>query len=217
MYCTESQATRVTRHSCPRIGFYPNKTERFQFIHVDLIGPMNITYENNKSILTIKDRWTKFLVTVSIIDIKRKLSEMIELGCVVHLILIIINNLFCRTLSIYTILVCIGNVYKCKWSSDIKSNKWKKTKKTFEATFFLHTMSNISRKHNCYLGNAVYYETKLFKCGKVWLERNNRSKMSALYQGLYPVHSYKDQTMVIERNYRLFKVSISNVKCYLLH
>ena len=46
--------------------FFYQRTERFQFVHIDTVGPMDVTSENNKYVLTIKDWGTCFLVTVPI-------------------------------------------------------------------------------------------------------------------------------------------------------
>ena len=68
--CVVCQATKVTRHNRPKIGFFPDNTERFQFVHIDLVGPLNEASCNNKFILTAKDRATGFLVTMPIPDKK---------------------------------------------------------------------------------------------------------------------------------------------------
>ena len=68
--CIECQAVKVTRYNRPKLGFYPNQTERFQFIHVDLIGPMEVSSNDNKYVLTLKDRGTGYLVTAPIPDKK---------------------------------------------------------------------------------------------------------------------------------------------------
>ena len=64
--CIECQAIKVTRYNRPKFGFYPNQTERFQFIHIDLIGPMDMSSNDNKYVLTLKYRGTGFLVTAPI-------------------------------------------------------------------------------------------------------------------------------------------------------
>ena len=68
--CVVCQATKVTRYNRPKIGFFPDNTERFQFVHIDLVGPLNEVSWNNKFILTAKDRATGFLVTMPITDKK---------------------------------------------------------------------------------------------------------------------------------------------------
>ena len=68
--CVVCQATKVTRYNRQKIGFFLDNTERFQFDHIDLVGPLNESSCNNKYILTIKDRATGFLVTMPITDKK---------------------------------------------------------------------------------------------------------------------------------------------------
>ena len=68
--CVVCQATKVTRYNRPKIGFFPGNTERFQFVHIDLVGPLNEVSWNTKFILTAKDRATGFLVTMPITDKK---------------------------------------------------------------------------------------------------------------------------------------------------
>ena len=73
--CVECQATKVTRYNRPRIGFYPGKSDRFQYVHMDLVGPLKTTSEDNRYILTAKDRGTGFLVTA---PIKNKKAETVR-------------------------------------------------------------------------------------------------------------------------------------------
>ena len=54
--CVECQTSKVTRYNRPRIGLYPEKSDRFQYIHMDLVGPLRTTSKENKYILTAKDR-----------------------------------------------------------------------------------------------------------------------------------------------------------------
>ena len=68
--CPECQANKVFRHNKPTIGFYPSNIDRFQYLHMDLMGPFSIISNNNKYILTIKDRGTGFLITTPIKDKK---------------------------------------------------------------------------------------------------------------------------------------------------
>ena len=68
--CVDCQATKVTRYNRPRLGFFPEKNERFQYVHMDLVGPLRTTSEENRYILTAKDRGTGFLVTAPIKDKK---------------------------------------------------------------------------------------------------------------------------------------------------
>ena len=64
--CMDCQAIKIVRHNRPNIGFYPEKTKRLNFIHIDLVGPMSEVSNNCRYILTMKDRGTGFLVTAPI-------------------------------------------------------------------------------------------------------------------------------------------------------
>ena len=66
-HCTTCQQTKVARHNRPNIGFFPNTTQRFQFLHLDLLGPLESSIEY-KYVLLIKDRATGLLVTAPIPD-----------------------------------------------------------------------------------------------------------------------------------------------------
>ena len=79
--CIECQAIKVTRHNKPKFGFFPVKTERFQFVHMDTVGPMDVASEDNKFILTMKDRGTSFLVTA---PIPNKRAETIRNAFIQH-------------------------------------------------------------------------------------------------------------------------------------
>ena len=79
--CVECQAVKVIRHNRPKIVFFPQQTERFQFVHIDTVGPMDVTSENNKYVLTIKDRGTCFLVTV---PIPNKRAETVRNAFIQH-------------------------------------------------------------------------------------------------------------------------------------
>jgi len=66
-YCITCQQTKVARHNRPNIGFFPNNIERFQFVHMDLIGPLDESI-GFKYVMVIKDRATAFLVTAPLPD-----------------------------------------------------------------------------------------------------------------------------------------------------
>ena len=65
--CATCQQTKVSRHNRPNIGFFPNNTQRFQFLHLDLIGPLDKSVDY-QYVLMIKDRATGLLVTAPIPD-----------------------------------------------------------------------------------------------------------------------------------------------------
>ena len=66
-YCAVCQQTKVPRHNRPNIGFFPHNTQRYQFLHMDLLGPLDesMTF---KYVLLVKDRATGFLVTAPLPD-----------------------------------------------------------------------------------------------------------------------------------------------------
>ena len=66
-HCPTCQQTKVPRHNRPSIGFFPNDTQRFQFLHLDLLGPLESSV-HYKYVLLIKDRATGFLVTAPLPD-----------------------------------------------------------------------------------------------------------------------------------------------------
>ena len=66
-HCPTCQQTKVPRHNRPNIGFFPNNTQRFQFLHLDLLGPLESSV-HYKYVLLIKDRATGFLVTAPLPD-----------------------------------------------------------------------------------------------------------------------------------------------------
>ena len=45
-----------------------DQTKKLQFVNIDLIGPVDVASNNNKYILTIKDKETSYLVTAPIPD-----------------------------------------------------------------------------------------------------------------------------------------------------
>ena len=69
--CVECQAVKIIRHNWP--NFFSNQTRRFQFVHIDLVGLMDLASNNNRYILTMKDRRRSYLVTAQIPD-KRALT-----------------------------------------------------------------------------------------------------------------------------------------------
>ena len=283
----------VKRQKSPDIigrksGFFPDNTERFQFVHIDLVGPLNEVLWNNKFILTAKDRATGFLVTMPITDkkavtvrnaffqcwvspfgvpqvvvsdngrefVNTALTEAFEqlgidhrLVCpyspqtngfierqhktinvalraltdktnwALHLPLITaaLNNTFVEG-SLYTpsqyalgaSLNLSGRLmfHQIKRGTDVIT-----TPNPLDTKVFLNMMAKTGRqfkRHN----NKSYYEPGIFDCEWVWLRRQNKRKLSSLYHGPYKVHSCSEQSMVIQKNSGLVKVSIRNVKAY---
>ena len=285
--CVVCQATKVARYNRPKIGFFPDNTERFQFVHIDLVGPLNEVSCNNKFILTAKDRATGFLVTMPIPDKKavtvrnaffqcwvgpfgvpqvvvsdngrefvntvlteafeqlgidhrlispyspqtngfierqhktinvalRALSDKTNWALHLPLITAAINNTFVEG-SLYTpsqyALGASLNLSGSVMFNEIKENSLITTPNLLDTEIFLNTMAKTGRQFKRYK-NKPYYEPGIFECEWVWLRRQNKRKLSSLYHGPYRVHSCSEQSMVIQKNSGLVKVSIRNVKAY---
>ena len=284
--CSTCQATRTTRHNRPKLGFYPENIERFQFVHVDLVGPIEKDSGTFNYILTMRDRSTGFLATAPIVDKKaetvrdafiqnwcghygipqvvmtdngREFSNLIltrtfeELGIDhrftppyspqtngfverIHnhinvalralsdkanwplhlpLITININNSFMEgspfTPSQYAFGTCV-NISGRVMLNEVNDNEPETS--VFDTKIFLHTMSKVSKVHRKHEEKKAYYEPGLFECEQVWLKRKSRKKLSSLYRGPYPVHSFSEHSAIIDKNSKLIKVSIRNIKAY---
>ena len=87
------------------------------------------------------------------------------------------------------------------------------TPNTVETKVFLNIMAKIGRqfKHH---NNKSYYEPGIFECEWVWLRIQKKGKLSTLYHGPYKVLSCSEQSMIIQKNSGLIKISIRNVKVY---
>ena len=286
--CVVCQATKVTRHNRPKIGFFPDNTERFQFVHIDLVGPLNEASCNNKFILTAKDRATGFLVTMPIPDkkaitvrnaffqcwvgpfgvpqvvvsdngrefVNTVLTEAFEQLGVEHrfvnpyspqtngfierqhktlnvalraltdkttwalhlpLITAAINNTFVEgspyTPSQYA-LGASSNLSGSVMFDEVKKSSVVSTPNCLNTKMFLNTMAKTGREFKRY-NNNPYYEPNIFECKWVWLRRQNKRKLSSLYHGPYKVHSRSENSMIIQKNSGLVKVSMQNVKAYI--
>ena len=58
-YCTGCQAAKVSRHNKPVFGKFEKPTERFDHVHVDLVGPLPYS-DSFKYLLTCVDRFTRW-------------------------------------------------------------------------------------------------------------------------------------------------------------
>ena len=58
-YCTGRQAAKVSRHNKPVFGKFEEPTERFDHVHVDLVGPLPYS-DGFKYLLTCVDRFTRW-------------------------------------------------------------------------------------------------------------------------------------------------------------
>ena len=146
----------------------------------------------------------------------RALSDKTNWALHLPLITAAINNTFVEG-SLYTpsqyALGASLNLSGSVMFNEIKENSLITTPNLLDTKIFLNTMAKTGRQFKRYK-NKPYYEPGIFECEWVWLRRQNKRKLSSLYHGPYRVHSCSEQSMVIQKNSGLVKVSIRNVKAY---
>ena len=66
--CPECQKCKISRHTRQRLQSYPMNPRRLSTIHIDLMGPLPMSTNQSRYVLTMRDRGTGFLVGASLTD-----------------------------------------------------------------------------------------------------------------------------------------------------
>ena len=67
--CTGCQTAKVSRHNKPVFGKFDESTERFDHVHVDLVGPLPYS-DGFKYLLTCVNRFTRWPEAIPLVDVR---------------------------------------------------------------------------------------------------------------------------------------------------
>ena len=66
--CPLCQKCKISRHTRQKLQFFPTDFRRLATIHVDLMGPLPVSDDYTKYVVTMRDRRTGFLTTAAVTD-----------------------------------------------------------------------------------------------------------------------------------------------------